>query len=126
MNCSVLQCIKKNGSSLEHLELARSSLLRMDPLRFRNVLSSATRLHSLVVRNIASDAMLKLIGAHCTGLQVLVVANSKQVRKILFESQYVVVQVSLAHSTLHSTYNFTKLCCLNLNCQSAAGYRHRG
>ena len=30
---SVLQCIKKNGSSLEHLELSRSSLLRMDPLR---------------------------------------------------------------------------------------------
>jgi len=83
---SVLQCIKKNGSSLEHLELARSSLLRMDPLRFRNVLSSATRLHSLVVRNIASDAMLKLIGAHCTGLQVLVVANSKQVTDIGVES----------------------------------------
>ena len=30
----VLQCIKKNGSSLEHLELSRSSLLRMDPLRY--------------------------------------------------------------------------------------------
>jgi len=76
---SVLQCIKKNGSSLEHLELSRSSLLRMDPLRFRNVLSSASRLTSLVVRNICSDAMLKLIGAHCSMLQYLVVANSKQV-----------------------------------------------
>ena len=31
----VLRCIKKNGSSLEFLELTRSSLLRMDPLLFR-------------------------------------------------------------------------------------------
>jgi len=83
---SVLQCIKKNGSSLEHLELSRSSLLRMDPLRFRNVLSSASRLTSLVVRNICSDAMLKLIGAHCSMLQYLVVANSKQVTDIGVES----------------------------------------
>ena len=75
----VLQCIKKNGSSLEHLELSRSSLLRMDPLRFRNVLSATTRLQTLVVKNICSDAMLKLIGAHCNSLQFLVVANSKQV-----------------------------------------------
>ena len=75
----VLQCIKKNGSSLEHLELSRSSLLRMDPLRFRNVLSATGRLQTLVVKNICSDAMLKLIGAHCNSLQFLVVANSKQV-----------------------------------------------
>jgi hypothetical protein len=27
---SVLRCIKKNGASLEHLELARSSLLCID------------------------------------------------------------------------------------------------
>ena len=64
---------------MEHLELSRSSLLRMDPLRFRNVVSAASRLNTLVVRNIASDAMLKLIGANCNSLQVLVVANSKQV-----------------------------------------------
>jgi len=83
---SVLQCIKKNGSSLEHLELSRSSLLRMDPLRFRNVLTSASRLTSLVVKNICSDAMLKLIGAHCCHLQYLVVANSKQVTDIGVES----------------------------------------
>jgi len=82
----VLQCIKKNGSSLEHLELSRSSLLRMDPLRFRNVLSAASRLQTLVVRNICSDAMLKLIGAHCNLLQYLVVANSKQVTDIGVES----------------------------------------
>ena len=75
----MLQCIKKNGASLEHLELSRSSLLRMDPLRFRNVLSATARLQTLVVKNICSDAMLKLIGAHCNSLQFLVVANSKQV-----------------------------------------------
>lgn len=65
---------------MEHLELSRSSLLRMDPLRFRNVVSAARSLSTLVVRNICSDAMLKLIGANCNSLQVLVVANSKQVR----------------------------------------------
>ena len=37
------------------------------------------RLQTLVVKNICSDAMLKLIGAHCNSLQFLVVANSKQV-----------------------------------------------
>jgi hypothetical protein len=61
----------RNGSALEYLELSRSSLLRMDPLLFRNVLTSASRLHSLVVKNICSDAMLKLIGTHCHGLQYL-------------------------------------------------------
>ena len=39
-----------------------------------------------MVRNICSDAMLKLIGAHCTMLQYLVVANSKQVTDIGVES----------------------------------------
>ena len=33
----------------------------MDPLRFRNVVSAARSLSTLVVRNICSDAMLKLI-----------------------------------------------------------------
>ena len=47
--------------------------------RFRNVVCAASRLTTLVVRNICSDAMLKLIGAHCNILQYLVVANSKQV-----------------------------------------------
>ncbi len=75
----VLRCIKKNGSSLDHLELSRSSLLRMDPLLFRNVLTSANRLTSLVVRNICSDPMLKLIGMHCHALQYLDISNSKQV-----------------------------------------------
>ena len=65
---SVLQCIKKNGASFEHLELPRSSLLCMDPLRFCNVVSAASRLSTLVVRNICSDAMLKLIGANCNSL----------------------------------------------------------
>lgn len=82
----VLRCIKKNGSSLEHLELSRSSLLRMDPLLFRNVLTSASKLTSLVVKNICSDAMLKLIGAHCQQLQYLAIANSKQVSDVGVES----------------------------------------
>jgi len=82
----VLGCIKRNGVSLEYLELARTSLLRMDPLQFSNVLNSATRLSTLVVRNICSDAMLKLIGNHCSSLQVLIIANSKQVTDLGVES----------------------------------------
>ena len=62
---------------MEHLELARSSLLRMDPLRFRNVVSAASRLSTLVVRNICSDAMLKLIGANCNSIQVFMVATGQ-------------------------------------------------
>ena len=75
----VLRCIKKNGESLQHLELTRSSLLRMDPFLFRNVLSSATNLTILIVKNICSDAMLKLMGTHCLNLQQLDISNSKQV-----------------------------------------------
>ena len=75
----VLRCIKKNGESLQHLELSRSSLLRMDPFLFRNVLSSATQLTILIVKNICSDAMLKLMGTHCQHLQQLDISNSKQV-----------------------------------------------
>ena len=52
---------------------------RMDPLLFRNVLTSASSLTSLVVKNVCSDAMLKLIGNHCPLLQYLDISNSKQV-----------------------------------------------
>ena len=54
---------------------------RMDPLLFRNVLTSASSLTSLVVKNVCSDAMLKLIGNHCPALQYLDISNSKQVKK---------------------------------------------
>ena len=55
---------------------------RMDPLLFRNVLTSASSLTSLVVKNVCSDAMLKLIGNHCPLLQYLDISNSKQVNQI--------------------------------------------
>ena len=58
-------------------------LNRMDPLLFRNVLTSASSLKSLVVKNVCSDAMLKLIGNHCPFLQHLDISNSKQVFSIL-------------------------------------------
>ena len=72
-------------------------------LRFRNVLSAASRLQTLVVRNICSDAMLKLIGAHCNSLQYLVVANSKQVSK----SSVSGVDINSSQSSL----TFIKLVC---------------
>ena len=89
----VLRCIKKNGSSLEHLELSRSSLLRMDPFLFRNVLTAANLLNTLIVKNICSDAMLKLIGTHCLNLQYLDISNSKQVSDTGID--YLVCQVQI-------------------------------
>lgn len=89
----VLRCIKKNGSSLEHLELSRTSLLRMDQLLFRNVLTAASSLTSLVVKNICSDAMLKLIGTHCYLLQYLDISCSKQVSDVGIESLCCQVQI---------------------------------
>jgi len=50
------------------------------------VLTTALRLTTLVVRNICSDSMLKLIGANCTTLQILIIANSKQVTDLGVES----------------------------------------
>ena len=89
----VLRCIKKNGSSLEQLELSRSSLLRMDPFLFRNVLTAANLLITLIVKNICSDAMLKLIGTHCLNLQYLDISNSKQVSDTGID--YLVCQVQI-------------------------------
>lgn len=89
----VMRCIKKNGTSLEHLELSRGALLRMDPLLFRNVLTSASSLTSLVVKNVCSDAMLKLIGNHCPALQYLDISNSKQVSDMGIESLCCQVQI---------------------------------
>jgi hypothetical protein len=82
-NDGVLRCIKKYGGGLEWLELSRSSLLRMDPLLFRNVLTSASHLNTLVVKNICSDSMLKLIGDHCFFLQYLDISGSKQVCQLV-------------------------------------------
>ncbi len=89
----VLRCIKKNGEALQVLELARSSLLRMDPFLFRNVLSSAINLNTLIVKNICSDAMLKLMGTHCQNLQHLDISNSKQVSDLGIE--YLVCQFQI-------------------------------
>ena len=105
----VLRCIKKNGASLEYLELSRSSLLRMDPLLFRNVLTSASHLNSLVVKNVCSDAMLKLIGTHCPQLQFLDIASSKQVVKSDDNSQ-ALLAVKL-NSALKVLFTFYHLLC---------------
>ena len=59
----------------------------------RNVLTSATNLSTLVVKNICSDAMLKLIGTHCTSLQYLDISNSKQVSDMGIESLCFQVQI---------------------------------
>ena len=52
----------------------------------RNVLTSASSLVSLVVKNVCSDAMLKLIGTHCQNLHYLDISNSFKVSDMGIES----------------------------------------
>ena len=81
-----LTTLKMHSTQSQFNIFPRANIFIFDEnnFRFRNVVSAATRLATLVVRNICSDAMLKLIGAHCNILQYLVVANSKQVILLLF------------------------------------------
>ena len=59
----------------------------------RNVLTSASNLMSLVVKNVCSDAMLKLIGTHCHNLQFLDISNSFKVSDVGVESLCCQVQI---------------------------------
>ena len=84
---NILQILLLDGPS--NVCLLRTNLFHHTDLptnTFMNVTRAACsyclnsfRLTTLVVRNICSDSMLKLIGAHCTNLQILIIANSKQV-----------------------------------------------
>ncbi|XP_015591088.1 uncharacterized protein LOC107265792 [Cephus cinctus] len=76
---SLLKLLATEGVGLEYLELARSALLRLDCKLLRSALMSTKNLLSLTLRNIASDAVLQVVGKACPKLVILDVACSRQV-----------------------------------------------
>ncbi|XP_014489454.1 PREDICTED: uncharacterized protein LOC106752338 [Dinoponera quadriceps] len=76
---SLLELLASEGTGLESLHLFRYSLLRMDCNLLRTALSSMRNLTILTLRNIASDAMLRVIGKTCPKLVILDVACSREV-----------------------------------------------
>jgi len=76
---ALLRLLASEGRGLKTLELARSALLRLDRSLLHDALVSATALQHLILRNIASDAVLQVIGTACHSLTVLDVSQSRQV-----------------------------------------------
>ncbi|KAJ9599646.1 hypothetical protein L9F63_026504 [Diploptera punctata] len=76
---ALLRLLATEGRGLEFLELARSALLRLDRSLLHDALVSATSLRHLILRNIAGDAVLQVIGTACPNLIVLDVSHSRQV-----------------------------------------------
>ncbi|XP_032683175.1 uncharacterized protein LOC116849780 [Odontomachus brunneus] len=79
---SLLELLASEGTGLESLHLFRYSLLRMDCNLLRTALSNMKNLTTLTLRNIANDAMLRVIGKTCPKLVVLDVACSREVTDI--------------------------------------------
>ncbi|XP_063231260.1 uncharacterized protein LOC134535857 [Bacillus rossius redtenbacheri] len=90
---ALLRFLTTEGSGLETLELARSALLRLDRRLLQNALVSATSLRHLILRNIASDAVLQVVGTACPNLVALDVSNSRQVTDT--GMRYLLLQVEL-------------------------------
>ncbi|XP_059471519.1 uncharacterized protein LOC132194339 [Neocloeon triangulifer] len=76
---ALLRLLAQEGTGLRSLEIARTALLRLDKALLRSALTAAPSLRKLVMRNIASDSILQVIGASCPSLEVLDVAHSRQV-----------------------------------------------
>ncbi|EFN84819.1 uncharacterized protein LOC105182856 [Harpegnathos saltator] len=76
---SLLELLASEGTGLESLHLFRYSLLRMDCNLLRSTLSNMKNLTILTLRNIANDAMLRVIGKTCPKLIILDVACSREV-----------------------------------------------
>ncbi|XP_011496459.1 PREDICTED: uncharacterized protein LOC105361067 [Ceratosolen solmsi marchali] len=76
---SLLKLLATEGIGLESLELARSALLRLDCKLLRSALVNMKNLQRLTLRNIASDAVLQVVGKSCPKLVILDVACSRQV-----------------------------------------------
>jgi hypothetical protein len=76
---SLLKLLATEGIGLESMELARSALLRLDCKLLRSALINMKNLQRLTLRNIASDAVLQVVGKACPKLVILDVACSRQV-----------------------------------------------
>ncbi|XP_012272213.1 uncharacterized protein LOC105695317 [Orussus abietinus] len=96
---SLLKLLATEGVGLESLELARSALLRLDCKLLRSALMSTKNLVSLTLRNIASDAVLQVVGRACPKLVVLDVACSRQVTDVGLKQ--LLLQVELRDKAPH-------------------------
>ncbi|XP_066993864.2 uncharacterized protein [Anabrus simplex] len=76
---SLLRLLASEGQGLESLELARSALLRLDRSLLHSALISASSLKQLILRNIAGDSIMQVIGGACHNLVILDVSHSRQV-----------------------------------------------
>ncbi|XP_011860498.1 PREDICTED: uncharacterized protein LOC105557776 isoform X2 [Vollenhovia emeryi] len=89
---SLLKLLASEGIGLESLDLTRSTLLNLDCELFRSALLNMKNLSNLTLRNIASDAVLGVIGSSCPRLVILDIACSKQVtnaglKQLLFQTE---------------------------------------
>uniref|UniRef100_A0A2S2Q516 Uncharacterized protein n=1 Tax=Sipha flava TaxID=143950 RepID=A0A2S2Q516_9HEMI len=76
---ALFKLLATEAKGLVSLELARQTLFSLDAQLFHKVLLSTTNLKRLVLKNIASDKILKTIGQSCSQLEILDVSHSSQV-----------------------------------------------
>ncbi|XP_076657349.1 uncharacterized protein LOC143361660 isoform X1 [Halictus rubicundus] len=98
---SLLKLLATEGIGLESLKLARSALLRFDCKLLKSALMNMKNLISLSLRNIASDAVLQVVGKACPKLVVLDVACSRQVTDVGLKQ--LLLQVELRDKVPHAT-----------------------
>ncbi|XP_051161058.1 uncharacterized protein LOC127281406 [Leptopilina boulardi] len=108
---SLLKLLATEGIGLESLELARSALLRLDCKLLRTSLVSMKNLQSLTLRNIASDAVLQVIGKACPKLVILDVACSRQVSDMGLKQLLLQVEFrdKIPDLTVRETTSWSKL-----------------
>lgn len=90
---ALLRLLASEGRGLETLELARSALLRLDRSLLHDALVSAASLRHLILRNIAGDAVLQVIGTACPCLVVLDVSQSRQVTDAGLQNLFLQVEL---------------------------------
>ncbi|XP_065222186.1 uncharacterized protein LOC135846820 [Planococcus citri] len=90
---TLLKFLANEGKGLESLELARSTLLRLDRSLLQSVLLSATNLRHLTFKNIANDSVLQIIGHHCPNLVSLDVSHSKEVTDAGLQQLFLHVEI---------------------------------
>ncbi|XP_050527261.1 uncharacterized protein LOC126897592 [Daktulosphaira vitifoliae] len=76
---AMLRLLASEAKGLEKFELSRSTLLRLDTQLFHSALLSMSNLKCLILKNIACDKLLKIIGLSCFVLEKLDISNSSQV-----------------------------------------------
>ncbi|XP_076756707.1 uncharacterized protein LOC143426875 [Xylocopa sonorina] len=108
---SLLKLLATEGIGLESLELARAALLRLDCKLLRSALLNMKNLMSLTLRNIASDAVLQVVGKACPKLVHLDVACSRQVTDVGLKQLLLQVELrdKVPHATMHEPTSWSRL-----------------